>query len=209
MDKCHNDTVVLCALVCFGFCLLQKLSNICIHYLPLSPVPGVLYAMAIALNPQEKQDFLVGVEEKFIFHILFQTQAFSFFFPSFFLNHSRSMFVSLLQLCSAEEWPWGQWHHTKRLAWPWPEPLLAPLVRLNGGWFHSWLTHYGLLQSLSQICGWNVGKHNYARCTWCWLLTKDGNERECEQMLKDEKGSESNKIWSLLSVWDTEEVWFG
>lgn len=58
--------------------------NIFIQYIRLSPVLGVLYAMAIALNPQEKQDFLVGVEEKFIFHILFQTQAFSFFLPSFF-----------------------------------------------------------------------------------------------------------------------------
>lgn len=95
------------------------------------------------------------------------------FSDSLFWNPSRSVFVSLLQLCSAEEWPWRQWHHTKRLAWPWPEPLLAPLVRLNGGWFHSSLTHYGLLQSLSQICGWNVGKYNYACCTWCWLLTKD------------------------------------
>lgn len=152
----------------------------------LSPVLGVLDEMAIALNRQEKQDFLVGVEEKFIFHILFQTQAFSFFSYPLFLNHSRSVFVSLLQLCSAEDWPWGQWHHTKRPAWPWPESLLAALVRLNGGWFHSSLTHYGLLESLSQICGWNVGKHNYARCTWCWLLTKDGNEREGER----ESGSE-------------------
>lgn len=65
------------------FCKLQKQRNIFIQYIFLSPVLGVLYAMAIALKRQEKQDFLVGVEEKFIFHILFQTQAFSFFLPSF------------------------------------------------------------------------------------------------------------------------------
>lgn len=41
-------------------------------------------AMATALNRQEKQDFLVGVEEKFIFHILLQTQAFLFFLTPFF-----------------------------------------------------------------------------------------------------------------------------
>lgn len=83
-------------------CQLQKKREIYLCSVSFSPVLGVLYAMAITLNQQEKQDFLLGVEEKFIFHILLQTQAFSLFSYSFF-NHSRSVFVSLSQLCSAEE----------------------------------------------------------------------------------------------------------
>ena len=172
-DTCGQRQLISWKHVCFAFrCgFLEIYVN---STYPLPPVPGVLHAKTVALNRQEKQDFLVGVEERFTLHILFQTQVFSLFL--FFLNHSGPVFVSVLQLCSAGEWPWGQWHHTKQPAWPWPEPLLAPHVRLNGGWFHCSLTHCGRLQSLSQICGWNVfvGKLNYVYCTWCWLLFRDG-----------------------------------
>lgn len=108
-NKFHDSMFLLCALLVallFSDDTLPttKQPEIYLCSVSFSPVLGVLYVMAITLNQQEKQDFLLGVEEKFIFHILLQTQAFSLFsYSFFFFNHSRSVFVSLSQLCSAEE----------------------------------------------------------------------------------------------------------
>lgn len=75
----------VCALLLFLFFSCKssnhrEMRNICTQCVSFTPVLRVLYAMPITLNQQEKQDFLLGVEEKFIFHILLQAFSSSFFF---------------------------------------------------------------------------------------------------------------------------------
>lgn len=104
-----------------------------------------------ALNWQEKQDFLVGVEKKFIFHILFQTLVI-FWGGDYVCVLVTAVLSRGLALGAMTQ------HKATNMAVTKPLPAAA-FVRRDSGRCHSRLSEFG---RLSQICGWNVGKHNYA-----------------------------------------------
>lgn len=118
--------------------------------IPVSLVPEVLHAKAVALRRQEKQGFLVGVEEKFIFHILSQTQVLSFLHTLFLKSQQVCVCLHVTAvLCRGVTLGTMTPHRVVSVATTKPT---AGSPCWTEWWLVLELTLNGQLHSLSQVC---------------------------------------------------------